>query len=182
MAYINLNPKDKNYCMIYNSIDFIDECDQENYVEVDEMIAPVIAVLNKKGYKTVYCCSGHPYPSRDMIYPENTFVHLATYIAFEDGTKLPSCPDNAILEVAENLYQPVIRIRENAYYMTENHSYYDMLVYIVEIMKSWYDWAVSLPEYNASNNTRQKIYTKCKDMLKRWINTITRKDNKYEIE
>ena len=31
--------------------------------EVDECIAPAIAELNKRGYTTVFCCSGHPFPS-----------------------------------------------------------------------------------------------------------------------
>lgn len=30
-------------------------------VEIDEAIAPVIRELNLKGYKTKFCCSGHPY-------------------------------------------------------------------------------------------------------------------------
>ena len=29
--------------------------------EVDELIAPIISVLNQKGYKTIYSCSGHYY-------------------------------------------------------------------------------------------------------------------------
>ena len=34
----------------------------DNIFEVDEYIADTISVLNKKGYYTLYCCSGH---SRD---------------------------------------------------------------------------------------------------------------------
>lgn len=31
----------------------------EQVIEVDDAIAETISVLNKKGYKTKYCCSGH---------------------------------------------------------------------------------------------------------------------------
>ena len=36
-------------------------------VEIDELIAPIISILNKKGYKTEYCCSGHFRNSRTYI-------------------------------------------------------------------------------------------------------------------
>ena len=36
----------------------------DNVFEVDEDIAEVISVLNKKGYHTKYCCSGHIKDSR----------------------------------------------------------------------------------------------------------------------
>jgi len=34
-----------------------------DYFECDELIAPVIRVLNLKGYKTKFCCAGHAYCS-----------------------------------------------------------------------------------------------------------------------
>lgn len=35
----------------------------EGQVEIDEVIAPIIRELNLKGYKTAFCCSGHPFYS-----------------------------------------------------------------------------------------------------------------------
>lgn len=35
----------------------------DGQVEIDEVIAPIIRELNIKGYKTRFCCSGHPYYS-----------------------------------------------------------------------------------------------------------------------
>lgn len=31
----------------------------KNIIEVDSLIIDTISILNKKGYKTLYCCSGH---------------------------------------------------------------------------------------------------------------------------
>ena len=41
----------------------IDE-ELDEYFEVDEYIALPIQILNRKGYRTKFCCQGHPYPSR----------------------------------------------------------------------------------------------------------------------
>lgn len=36
--------------------------------ECDDLIAPVISLLNKKGYKTKFCCAGHPYSHYTEMY------------------------------------------------------------------------------------------------------------------
>ena len=56
----------------------------ENTFECDDFIAPAIRVLNLKGYKTCFCCSGHPFLSK------NTKHHDAikhTNATFQWGTK-----------------------------------------------------------------------------------------------
>ena len=35
----------------------------DEHIEIDEVIAPLIRELNIKGYKTKFCCSGHPFYS-----------------------------------------------------------------------------------------------------------------------
>ena len=66
--------------------------------ETDELFAPIISILNKKGYKTKFCCSGHIKPESDIIYcPTYTKIHknydIDSYIVFEEDIKLPSIPD-----------------------------------------------------------------------------------------
>ena len=36
--------------------------------ECDDLIAPVISILNQKGYETNFCCAGHPYPNYEEMY------------------------------------------------------------------------------------------------------------------
>lgn len=55
--------------------------DPERLVEIDEMIAPTISLLNKKGYPTYASCSGHlsvSYENKDNIFNYTQ----GTYIAF----------------------------------------------------------------------------------------------------
>ena len=54
MAYINKND--------FSIVGYIDNYIlADDYFECDDLIAPAISLLNKKGYKTEFCCSGHPF-------------------------------------------------------------------------------------------------------------------------
>lgn len=54
MAFINKND--------FSILSFINDIMKEDYFECDDLIAPAISLLNKKGYKTMFCCSGHAFP------------------------------------------------------------------------------------------------------------------------
>lgn len=54
MALINT----KDFSIVSGNDDVFDT---DNYFECDDLIAPAISLLNKKGYKTKFCCSGHPF-------------------------------------------------------------------------------------------------------------------------
>ena len=56
-----------------------------NLVEIDELYIVIIKILNQKGYKTAYCCSGHIYENLPQ-----------SYILFSAGIKLPYLPQNYI--------------------------------------------------------------------------------------
>lgn len=77
----NFPLKDKEYTFCPKN-----ECYGE-VVEIDDLIFPIILELNKKGYRTEYCCSGHYYEKRTN-----------TYILFCDGIKLPKIPYGYELE------------------------------------------------------------------------------------
>ena len=107
------------------------------YVEVDELMCPIILELNRKGYITKYCCQGHI---------EDRSV---TYIMFEDWVKLPSIPENWYIDskyanttikykYSKFIYDNFDKIEEP--YKIYNH--------LVNAHSELYDWVRSLPEYN----------------------------------
>ena len=54
MAFINKND--------FSIVGYVDNYIlADDYFECDDLIAPAISLLNKKGYRTEFCCSGHPY-------------------------------------------------------------------------------------------------------------------------
>ena len=83
----------------------------ENYFEVDELIALPIQILNRKGYITDFCCSGHPFANMDdKFLTDLRRINTASAnfalkgclgyrsnIVFKDGISLPSLPPGFIL-------------------------------------------------------------------------------------
>ena len=85
MAYINKND--------FSIVTTVGPLTKEDYFECDDLIAPAISLLNKKGYETNYCCSGHPYlnVSRQFLreYPseeELNKYNIITIGSTSDGT------------------------------------------------------------------------------------------------
>lgn len=60
MAYINK----KDFSIMADDITDLQGM-EEDYFECDDIIAPTISLLNKKGYRTTFCCGGHPFPIID---------------------------------------------------------------------------------------------------------------------
>ncbi len=65
----------------------------DKHIEIDEVIAPIIRELNLKGYKTKFCCSGHPYNSLNEAFAdsEETAKRLGGLVKTErtDSEDLP---------------------------------------------------------------------------------------------
>ncbi len=86
MAFMDL--KTFEICAESNIDGFHDE-----HIEIDEVIAPIIRELNLKGYKTTFCCSGHPYNSLNEAFTnsEETAKGLGGLVKTErkDNKDLP---------------------------------------------------------------------------------------------
>ena len=75
----------KCFDILYSKYHKCTKCDFNNYeevnIEIDSKLAFQISILNKKGYTTKFCCSGHALDE-----------WVSSYIYFED--KMDSCPED----------------------------------------------------------------------------------------
>lgn len=84
MAYI-----DRKTFKPYSDIS-VSEVEQRSF-DCDDLIAPVISILNQKGYVTNFCCAGHPYPQYEemyvLLYEDNYEAISSTWGRFIPGDK-----------------------------------------------------------------------------------------------
>lgn len=73
-------------------------------VAIDELMITPIVKLNKKGYRTLYCCSGHKMREKEDREGYIMFDHKYKFPSLpegwrEDGTCIRSTPDNLALSM-----------------------------------------------------------------------------------
>lgn len=127
------------------------------YAELDDLIAPAVKILNTKGYKTYFSCSGHPYDEHSLyIMMDGNKTNKLTK-AFE------KYDTEGLFEVSY-YYDPIgnqacggakkitsISLSENGmshvpdYYENYN-SYYDTLIDTTNICKTLCDVLSHLPK------------------------------------
>ena len=82
-----------NQKTIKNNMCKVKDC-YGNVVEIDELFVPAIAELNRKGYITVTCCSGH--------FDSNSHNAYSSYIYFDDEYKFLNLSDGYMYD--QDLY------------------------------------------------------------------------------
>lgn len=139
------------------------EGSESDYFEVDDLIAMPIALLNKKGYRTIACCSGHPFDEiSEIVCDVDRIIDYRNALA----CLIKEAPKNGG-------YQFVQRFDDNSFYIlfdkhyfengdlgnfhfddfncirhefnTKNYSF-DKIYEIVDSMKSLYQWVEKLPD------------------------------------
>lgn len=149
---------------------------KDEYFECDDLIAPAISLLNKKGYKTTFCCSGHPYATLDSALIVNKeCIEDCEWLRIEDS-------DSDIIreiyehDVTEYPYYVVVRCNEcevmyvyfdksykfpelpEGMYIDENGLYwkcdmepsegFETIERIFNMNKIFYEWVKKLPDLN----------------------------------
>lgn len=145
----------------FDILQYCEEGKEDEYFEVDENIALVISMLNKKGYKTTFCCSGHAFPGISEFYADSKEAfeciifsdlqgiryendrYKATdrknakycYVGFEEDYPFPKFPDGFIYDEDDKSIEKD--------YISESDTY-DLIQEIVDTMKKLYEWAKEL--------------------------------------
>ena len=121
---------------------------QSDYFEIDDLIALPIQILNRKGYTTEFCCSGHPF---DILYDKTDFeddiafqifskVKFNSYILFKEGIYLPLNPPTGF--VCEKI-ETKLKIERKF----NNNDVYKYICDVIEAMEELYKWTLSLPNF-----------------------------------
>lgn len=145
----------------------------DNIIEVDEDIAETISVLNKKGYYTKFCCSGHAkdprlyemYNKKNNVEYEDShlgyiinkyedsydilmpYTFTAVYIMFSDNYNFENLP-NGFYKVDDDTIEMIIEYYSNG----QRKKWNDIDKEIKEANKILLNWALALPESNKFSN------------------------------
>ena len=120
----------------------------DNSFECDAIIAPIIALLNIKGYTTTFCCEGH-WEWLDNSHTSATID--IPYITFEVGLHLPSVPEGWVKyvdtesltandEIIEGYWES---LRPSKLEDSENELIFN--AYKIEALYNLLKWTESLP-------------------------------------
>lgn len=140
MAYIC----EKDWSIFHSEND--DQFNAENCFEVDEVIALSVCELNKKGYATKFCCSGHIFSDATPWHNESgeiigkmTMSNASGYISFKEKISLNTVPPGAVLE---DLSKDDVT---NLYFMYDSKDGTpELQSEITKMMVNLYEWTKSL--------------------------------------
>ena len=112
-------------------------------IECDDFIAPIISILNKKGYKTVWSCSGHMNETLYKFDGKLITMRNRCYIQFHQTVTIDDLviiPDGFSVDyVNENEFQILI---EKEFEIVGHECYLEIL----DTMRLLLDWVNKLPE------------------------------------
>ncbi len=122
----------------YKMSSHLNDCNKDNcqcnIIELDELIAPTIIMLNQKGYKTKYCCSGHYYNS------STTYINFDSNI--ERFSEIPSGfeYDQDVVN-SKQVFKAGNTIRKHY----NQNKYIEKYNEVIKSNKELLKWAINLP-------------------------------------
>lgn len=118
------------------------ECEfpfKNKHFHVDDLIALPIQILNRKGYTTDGCCSGHLFFATDINEKPKA---LSSFINFKEGISLPSLPIGFVWS-----RKTCISYDYDIPYKYNVNAMFGMLRENLEVMENLYNWALGLPNF-----------------------------------
>lgn len=136
--------------------------DHDRYIECDDLIAPIISILNQKGYTTRKCCQGRYFDSRFYQDKDNISIYSVypPYIEFDNRVDLSK------IKLPKGWYKEIINEYQRITCYTDsiednmdspfnghekempnriNESSFIFYKKLTTIMNKLYEWSLSLP-------------------------------------
>lgn len=153
----------------FDILDYCEDGKEDDYFEVDENIALIISMLNKKGYKTTFCCSGHAFAGisefyandkdafkclifsdlQDIRYENGRYKALdrgnakSCYITFKEDYSFSKLPKGFTYNENNKCIEKE--------YVSESDTY-DLIQEIIDSMKILYKWVMELETFDIAFN------------------------------
>ena len=142
-----------------NSYIFFESSEQELFLEdgakIDDDIRPVIQILNKKGYKTKYSCSGHPSARLEKdVYKDgvlNGKLYSTARIVFDGVYNLPNAPTGWTkknLNFGKKDERVAIYVKAPHFKMVKGIPEQQFKNWKAKYMRNLRSWVDSLPDAN----------------------------------
>ena len=147
--------------------------DNSKFIIVDSLIADTIVLLNKLGYKTTYCCSGHSFPQKKELFIKRDLCLLEDvkkeniydiveirkdsfdywhewkftdiYISFDKKYDFVNMPEGFVIDDDNNC---CMRCTVEFYKDGKRKNINDIQEEIEKYNNILYDWAKKLPKIN----------------------------------
>ena len=150
MQIKNENQRDR-WCEIYPHVAYEIECPDcgipfNAYDIIDPNIAPIISLLNKKGYTTQFCCEGHDTDQYIDITEPNTEFEAdksEAYVSFINDETIISKIKSS--DIPKPWYFDQYRFNDGRCSISCEYYQKELLDYRLEKLRKW---AESLPEIN----------------------------------
>jgi hypothetical protein len=131
---------------------------ENGLIEIDDMMVPTIFELNRKGYETQYCCSGHvaqDYVQTYILFDDSVmkFVNLEKFTKGLD-------PQLSFYELGSRRLRDERLPYDNRYtleYRTKSLGYPERMVKVPEINRRIYEWACGLEYLNLTQDQLDSI-------------------------
>ena len=125
-------------------------CKQEYSFEIDYLIYPSIYELNRKGYKTIYCCSGHI---------NDNF--LGFYVNFANNGYDIDCKEEMFSYETRGLREnhKFIRPKKDVKDIFRRLKNNEKKLMLIKINKELYNWAKNLPINIIDNYIEEKVFS-----------------------
>ena len=146
---------------------------RNNCFEVDALIAKSIQLLNRKGYTTDFCCSGHYGKDENLVTPivdeydnvlgetEVSVLRTSVYVSFNESIFLLTIPEGWYVD---DLYPNVIRAKIEDNSDLRNSDGIDGIKERFRVFKQilkrnaqLYSWARTLPNLEIKNDKNNGI-------------------------